>query len=231
MGKFLIALAWLIFGQTPMLTILDEEPLNEVGLLGNVAPSRTYGYALAGNLQIDCLARVDCKSLVVDHNPLPIALDSGGKSWASSYVLDREANETRLVMPHRDIEDGHEAVGHHGNTATGCIGGNCSEDHTDRGKKHAKGADEPNDVIQTVALRGDGVAEPHRGSVGPLRAQVGGLKILGLVIAVAAASLGLIFGVLCLGLRGTILTRWWYVDAVACEIVCLGGLIAITRLI
>ncbi len=60
MGKFLVTLAWLIFGQTPMLTIFYEKPFNELRLLGDVAPSRTYGHALPGNLQIDCLARINC---------------------------------------------------------------------------------------------------------------------------------------------------------------------------
>lgn len=230
MGKFLIALIWL-FGQAPLLADFNEQPFYDLGLVGEIAPSRTNDQAVANDLQVDCFARIDCESFVSEVDLLSIALDNRVESGAGPHIFDRETNKAGLVVSYRDVQDRHEAVGHHRDATAGCTGRNCRENNTNGSKHNPEGTDEPNDVIQPVTIGSNSIPETHRGSVGPLGAEIRSFDGLWLLIAISAATLGTLLGVLFLGYQRPFFTRWWYIDALLCEIVGCLGLVALPSLI
>lgn len=231
MEKFLVALAWLVFSQNPLLADFDERSKDYLGLIGEIAPSRSDQQTLTINTKFDGLSGIYSKTLMGEIDFLAVIFNDDIERWTGSDILDRKANIAIPEVSHGNVQDGHEAISHHLDATNSGLRSNRGKDDTDSREKDAKSTDKANDVVQPVAFGRDTVTDAHRSSTSPLSTEVRSLNILWLFVAIAAASYGTVFAVLLLGYQRAFLTRWWYVDALICEIIGLLGLCALPGLI
>lgn len=231
MEKILVALAWLVFSQNPLLADFGERSENYLGLIGEIAPSRSDQKALTIDTQFDGLSGIYSKTLMGEIDLFSVIFDGDVERWTSSDILDRETDIAIPEMSHGNVQDGHEAIGHHLNATNSGLGSNSGKDDTDSRKKDAKRADKANDVVQPVAFGRDPVTDAHRSSARPLSTEIRSFNIFWLFVAVASVCYGTVFGVLLLGYQRAFLTSWWYVDALICEIIGLLGLCSLPGLI
>lgn len=231
MEKILVAVAMLVFSQNPLLAYLDERLEDYLGFVGQIAPSSMHQQGLSIDTQIDRLGTVDTKTFMDKIDLLPVALNSEINSGSGSNILDLQADVSVLQMSHGNVQDRHESIRHHLDPTASGIGRDSSQDDPNSRQKNTERAYKTNDVVQAVTLSRNSVADAHRSSVSPLSTEVRNIDIVWLSIAILSSCYGTLFAVLLLGYQRAIFSRWWYVDALICEIIGLLGLCALPGLI
>lgn len=230
MGKFLIALAWLIFGQDPITTSANQ--LHTSGLLD-------LGEIEAGTFNLDRVPTDLMQEGGVGSRPEPV-LDKSGSlpisfhpdvaGGPSSHIANGDGGPAGILDARRETESRHETVGHHPDSPSSRQARGASEHDPYGPEKYTEGGQEPDERIQSIGLGSDHVAETDRRRVGPLRTEVGFLDSIPYFVAIAAMLIGTFEAIFAFALQQPIFTRRWYYDAVLGQVIAVAGLISLVNI-
>lgn len=230
MGKFLIALAWLIFGQDPITTSANQ--LHTSGLLD-------LGEIEAGTFNLDRVPTDLMQEGGMSSRPEPVLDKSGAlpinshpdvAGRASSHIANGDGGPAGILDARRETESRHEAVGHHPDSPSSGQARGASEHDPYGPEKYTEGSQESDERIQTIGLGSDHVAEADRRGVGPLRTEVGFLDSIPYFVAIAAMLIGTFEAIFAFALQQPIFTRRWYYDAVLGQVIAVAGLISLVNI-
>lgn len=231
MEKLLIALALVLFVQHPDAIAPNKEIGHHDLRLGKVNTAPFDQKSLALDLVIEGSVSPRSKTVLNDVYPPSVYGDPDITGWTSASISHRYSNSVLTFGKGREAQDGGKAVGHHLEASAGLITSHTGENYADGGQKHTERGKKSDERIEPVSLDSNQVGITNSRCVGPLCAEVGFLRSVSLLIAIAAVVFGELFSILVLAVFRPIFTRWWYVDALLGQIVAMTGFVCVGEIV
>lgn len=231
MGKLLFVLIWLLIGHAPVAAIPDEAAASRLLGLGEINAVSIEDQLISADRLFEGGVGARAKAISIKTNALPVGLNVNSASWTSPDVLDSDLRPTGLQMLNREAQGWHEAEGHHPDTSTGLVARHSSKYHADSGQEDAESRDETDPGIQPERLEGDQIAVANRRCIGPLCAEVGRFRSVGLLIAISGVVFGTFYSLGIALILQPIITRRWYLDALLGQVVAFAGHVGVGYII